>query len=211
MENQKENIDQNSKQDQKEVWNNIAQEWSEFKDNPAEGIVDFLKTQKGNILDLGSGSGRHLMNIKDGKMFLVDFSENMIKHAKEKAKRLKIDAEFAVSPSSKLPFKDNFFDGAISIALLHCVETEKEREKTIKELLRVLKPGAKAKISVWNKNSKRFKNSKKEIFAKWRDKGARYYYLYDAEEIYRQFEKAGFSIISKVLPERNIIFIVEKP
>ena len=206
-----ENPNQSSEQSQEQVWNNLAEEWSEFKDNPAERIIDFLKTQKGNILDLGSGSGRHLLKINSGKMFLVDFSENMIKHAKEKAVKLKIDAEFAVSPSYKLPYEDNFFDGAISIALLHCVETEEKRYKTVKELLRVLKPGAKAKITVWNKGSKRFKNSKKEIFTKWRDKGARYYYLYDSEEIYGQFEKAGFNIISKVLPKRNIIFIIEKP
>ena len=198
-------------ENQKQVWNNIAEEWSKFKDEPAEGILDFLKTQKGNILDLGSGSGRHLYSIKNGKMFLVDFSKNMINHAKEKASKLKIEAEFAVSPSYKLPYEDNFFDGAISIALLHCIDTDEKRYKTVKELYRVLKPKAQAKITVWNKNSKRFKNSKKEIFTKWRDKGARYYYLYDAEEIYTQFEKVGFNIISKVLPERNIIFIVEKP
>ena len=45
----------------------------------------------------------------------------------------------------------------------------------------------------------------------WRDKGKRYYYLYEPEEIYRLFESIGFKIIKKQTPDRNIIFIVEKP
>jgi len=75
----------------------------------------------------------------------------------------------------------------------------------------VLKPRAKAKIAVWNKNSKWFKNSKKEKYMEWRNKGKRYYYLYDAKEIYGLFEKEGFEIIKKFEPKRNIIFIVQKP
>ncbi|MBI2044661.1 class I SAM-dependent methyltransferase [Candidatus Pacearchaeota archaeon] len=198
-------------ENQKQVWNNIAQEWSEFKDEPAEGIVDFLKGQKGNILDLGSGSGRHLVKIKNGEIWLVDFSENMIKHAREKSEKLKINAKLFVSDACELPFGDNFFDGAICISLLHCIETQEKRGKVVEELFRVLKSKAKTKISVWNKDSKRFKKSKKEIHVGWIDKGKRYYYLYEPEEIYALFEKAGFNIIEKVPPERNIIFIVEKP
>jgi len=61
---------------QKQVWNNIAEEWHEFKKLPAESSIEFLKKQKGNVLDFGSGSGRHLMKIKDGKMHLLDFSDD---------------------------------------------------------------------------------------------------------------------------------------
>jgi ubiquinone/menaquinone biosynthesis C-methylase UbiE len=197
-------------EDQKQVWDNIAPEWYEFKDEPGKGIIDFLKEQKGDILDLGAGTGRHLIKIKDGKMWLADFSEEMIKYAKEKAKKENIKAEFTVTESDKLPFKDNFFDAAICVALLHCVETSKKRNKTIKELFRVLKHGAKAKIAVWNKDSERFKKSSKERYVGWRDKGERYYYLYEAEEIYNDFEKAGFKIIKKFFPDRNITFVVKK-
>ncbi len=195
---------------QKQVWNNIASEWHKFKTSPAEHVEEFLKGKKGNILDLGSGAGRHLKKIPKGKMYLVDFSEKMIKLAKKQAKEKKIDAEFFVSDLTKLPFEDDYFDSAIAIAVLHCIKGEKNREKAVKELFRVLKPKAKADIAVWNKNSKKFRNSKKERFVKWRDKGARYYYLFDAEEIYNLFKKVGFKIISKEEPTRNIVFVVEK-
>jgi len=194
---------------QKQVWNNIASEWYEFKINPSEKVLNFLKGKKGKILDLGSGAGRHLRKIPDGKIYLVDFSRSMIKLAKKRAKEKKIDAEFSVAEIGKLPFENNFFDSAIAIAVFHCIKP-KEQEKAVKELFRVLKPKAKALIAVWNKNSKKFKNAKKERYVKWRDKGERYYYLFDAGEIYDLFKKVGFKVISKYNPERNIIFIVQK-
>ncbi len=196
---------------QRQVWNNIAEEWYEFKTSPARHVEEFLKGKKGKILDLGSGSGRHLMKIPKGKMYLVDFSKKMIELAKKQAKEKKIDAEFFVSDLTKLPFENNYFDFAIAIAVLHCIKGEKNREKAVRELFRVLKPKAQAEIAVWNKDAKKFKNSKKERFVKWRDKGARYYYLFDADEIYKLFERAGFKIISKEEPQRNIVFVAEKP
>jgi len=196
---------------QKQVWNNIAEEWAEFKNEiPSERTLEFLKDKTGNILDLGSGSGRHMVKLPNSKFFLVDFSEKMISLAKKKAKKEKIPAEFFVSDLSKLPFEDNFFDCVICIAALHCLETKKERDQTIKELYRVLKPKAVAEIAVWNKNSFRFTKGPKEKLIKWRDKGSRYYYLYDADEIYKDFENVGFKIIKKLEPERNITFYVTK-
>ena len=196
---------------QEKVWDNIAQEWYEFKTKPAEHTLEFLENKSGKILDLGSGAGRHLVKVKNGKMYLVDFSNEMIKFAKKRAKQEKIDAEFFVSDLIKLPFEDNYFDFAIAIASLHCVKEKENRKKTIQELFRVLKPGALAEIAVWNKDSERFKNSPKEKYVKWRDKGARYYYLYSREEIYDLFKKVGFEIMEKEDPRAMIVFIVKKP
>ncbi len=160
-------------ENQKKVWNSIAPEWEEFKsEKPSENVVEFLKDKTGNVLDLGSGSGRHLQKIKNGKMFLVDFSEEMLKIAEKKAKINKIEAEFVISDLWKLPFGDSFFDSAICVSAIHCIE-KKYHKKSVGELYRVLKPKAKAYIGVWNINSKRFKNSKKEKFISWRDKRKR--------------------------------------
>jgi len=195
---------------QEQVWDSISQEWYEFKVHPAEHVEEFLKDKTGKVLDLGSGAGRHLQNIPRGKMYLVDFSSGMIELAKKRAKAKNIDAEFAVADLTKLPYENNFFDSAIAIASLHCVEGEKNREKAVKELFRVLKTKAQAEICVWNKNSERFAKSKKEKLVKWHDKGARYYYLFDDDEIYKLFEKVGFKIIKKEEPKKNIVFVVEK-
>lgn len=196
---------------QEQVWTNIAEEWNRFKTIPAEHVTEFLKGKKGKILDWGSGSGRHLKKIQKGKMYLVDFSEKMIKLAKKKAKEKKIDAEFFISDLKKIPFQNDFFDSAIAVSVLHCIKGEKNREKAVRELFRVLKSGAEVDVSVWNKNSKKFLKSPKERYVKWRDKGSRHYYLFDAKEIYNLFKKVGFKIVSKEEPQRNIIFTVKKP
>ena len=116
---------------QKQVWNNIAEEWFKFKTEPAEHVFDFLKTRTGKVLDFGSGAGRHLKKIKKGKMYLVDFSKKMIELAKKRAKEKKINAEFCISDIKKLPFEDNSFDSAIAIAVFHCIKGEKNQSATI--------------------------------------------------------------------------------
>jgi len=195
---------------QKQVWNNIAEEWCEFKKLPAESTIKFLKKQKGNVLDFGSGSGRHLMKIKNGKMYLLDFSDKMIELAKQNAKKENIDAEFAVSSMTKTPYENNFFDSAICISALHCL-TNSEQKKAVKELYRILKPKAQVFIGVWNKDSKRLKRHKgKETLIKWGDKGERYYYLFDEKEVQSLFEKQGFKILSSDNSEMMIRFTAEK-
>jgi len=194
---------------QEKIWNAIASDWHEFKTVPARHVKAFLKEREGNVIDHGSGSGRHLKKIKKGKMFLVDFSEQMIELAKKKAKEKKINAEFAVADLTELPYEDGFFDAGISISSIHCLE-KKEHKKVVKELYRVLKPGAQVMIGVWNKESKRFKNAPKEKLIGWRDKGKRYYYLFDEKEIHDLFKGAGFKIKKKLNSEMMINFVVGK-
>lgn len=197
-------------ENQQQLWNSIAPEWNKYKEIPSQLSKEFLKRLKGNVLDLGSGSGRHLIKVKNGKMYFLDFSEEMIKLAEKKAKAQKIKAEFCVSNMNKIPYLDNYFDSAICISAIHCTP-KKEHKKIIKELYRVLKPKAQALIGVWNIKSKRFKNTKsKEKYIGWTDKGKRYYYLFEELEIHKLFKDAGFKILSAHNSELMINFIVEK-
>jgi ubiquinone/menaquinone biosynthesis C-methylase UbiE len=196
---------------QKEIWNAIAPEWNSYKEVPSELSKRFLENAKGKVLDLGSGSGRHLIKISDGKMYLVDFSEEMIRLAEEKSKKLKIPAEFFVAKLTKLPFEKDFFNYAICISAIHCL-SPKEHKKSIQELYRVLKKEGKSLIGVWNFNSKRFKRKSidKERLIGWTNKGNRYYYLFEENEIHNLFKDAGFKIIATHNSEMMINFIVEK-
>lgn len=196
---------------QEKVWNEIAPEWHEFKKMGGEGTNKFLAKCKGNVLDLGSGSGRHLVEIKNGKIWLVDFSEEMLRLAKEKAQKFKILAEFVKSDLIELNFSDNFFDYAICISALHCIEGEENRLKAVKELYRVMKKGGVARIGVWNFQSKRFNQKQgKEKLIKWTNKGERYYYLFDEQEVHDLFKKVGFKIVETDNSEMMINFVVKK-
>lgn len=199
-------------EDQEKVWDRIASEWHEFKKIPSVGSAEFIKNTKGNLLDLGSGSGRHLQKI-NGTYYLQDFSSEMLRLADEKATTQNIPHKIIHSSMQIIPKEDNFFDYAICISALHCIPREDTRKKTIKELYRVLKKDAKAYIGVWNENSKRFKKRKnkgKEQLIGWRGIGQRFYYLYNEKEIHNQFKQAGFKILSTHNSEMMINFVVKK-
>ena len=195
---------------QEEVWDKIAEEWDEFKKIPAQTTKDFLKNASGKILDLGSGSGRNLHKIKKGKMYLVDFSSEMLKFAEKRAKKLEIKIETKQGDLVKIPYENNFFDYIICISALHCLKPA-EHKKAVEEIYRVLKKGGKALVGVWNFKSKRFNQKQgKEKMIKWTDKGERYYYLFDEDEVHGLFEKIGFKIIEEKNSKMMINFVVEK-
>ncbi|MBI4116907.1 class I SAM-dependent methyltransferase [Candidatus Pacearchaeota archaeon] len=182
---------------QQEVWNSIAVPWKSFRVNPIPEVSEFLKNKNGKILDLGCGSGRNFTKV-NGKIYGVDFSEEMLKHAKKFVEKNKFDVELAKAEAFDLPFKNNFFDAAICAAVLHCIPDAEKRETALRELFRVLKPNAEAWFSVWDKNQKKFKDAEKEIFIPWKYKGKeynRYYYLYDKREYLDLLKKTGFEII----------------
>jgi len=182
---------------QQDIWNKIAETWSKFRKKAPEDSVEFLKEKKGKILDLGCGSGRNIIANSNIIYYGVDFSENMLKYAEQEAKNKKINAVFfkADIGVEKLPFEKDFFDSAVFISALHCIETAEKRENALKELYRVLKKDAEAMITVWDRASNKYfaKTNAKEGFLKWREgKYDRYYYFYDKEELEEILKRAGF-------------------
>ena len=199
---------------QKKIWNAIAEEWNKFRKKPMPEVEKFLKNKKGKILDLGCGSGRNLIKSKNQGFYCVDFSGEMIKFAERNAREKGINAEFFVSHSDKLPFKNDFFDAAIYIAALHCIPSEKKREKSLKKLFVVLKKNSEALITVWSKNHIKLVNHPRNSTVSWKKNSKelqRYYYLYDKEELKDLLENIGFEIISINDDGKNIISIVKKP
>ena len=199
--------------EQEKVWDSIAPVWNEYKNKPSLEVKKFLRGKEGKILDWGCGSGRNFQSFsKDSLVYAIDFSREMLKFAKKRAENLGLKIEGFYSSSNKIPIVDDFFDGGICIAVLHCVPTEKARQKIIEELYRVLKPGAEALIMVWSKNSPRLKNKPKETFIPWTSAGIenRYTYVYDKEEIEQKVKEAGFEVVSSE-EDRNISLIVRKP
>jgi len=198
---------------QQKIWNSIAEDWSRFRVKTVEEVKDFLKNKKGKILDLGCGTGRNFTKVK-GTIYGVDFSEEMIKYAKINAKEKHIKVEVLISSLGKLSFADNYFDSAIYIASLHCVVSKEERENSLKELFRVLKPEGEALITVWSKNHGKLINLPKDATIEWKTKTRklnRYYYIYDKEELRKLLKNTGFKIVSINEDKKNIIVVVRKP
>ena len=106
-------------------------------------IAKIFKEQKvKRVLDLGSGSGRHLVYLaKHGfASYGFDISEEGIEITKEWLKAEGLAADLKVgSFYDKLPYPDNFFDAVISTSAIHHAKITSIR-KAIYEIERVLRP-----------------------------------------------------------------------
>ena len=196
---------------QEQTWDEISGKWDEYREKPMPEVAKFLKNKKGKILDLGCGSGRHFVKNK-GIIYGIDFSEEMVKFAKKKAKKSGIKVIVKKESADDLHFEDNFFSSAIFIATLHCIETAEKREKALRELFRVLEPGSEALITVWSRNHEALKNKNKEDKIPWKVNDKIYYrynYIYYKPELEELLKKVGFKIL-KSWEDDNIVVMVKK-
>jgi ubiquinone/menaquinone biosynthesis C-methylase UbiE len=104
-----------------------------------ERAVSFVR---GKTLEVGVGVGKTLRYYpKDVELCAVDAVPEAIDIAREKARRLNLNACFEVADVEKLPFSDDSFDTVLS-SFVFC--TVPNPEKGMREILRVLKPGGRA-------------------------------------------------------------------
>jgi len=147
-------------------WDKIFKQYGKFFTKPQEDIPRiaklFKKKDVKRVLDLGCGSGRHVIYLtKHGfDVYGIDIAPRGIKIAKEWLKKEKLRANLKVgNVYKKLPHKKNFFDAIISTQALHHNKIEKIR-KLIREIERILKPNGLIFITVrmalrakgWRKN-----------------------------------------------------------
>lgn len=198
---------------QEKVWDKISGKWSQFRTKISPSVEGFLVNVKGKVLDIGCGSGRNFIKLPRIKLFGIDFSEKMLGLARKRAKELKIKVDLKKAESKNIPFEDNYFDAVLCYALLHCIDSKKDRKKTLEEVYRVLKNGGTALISSWGNNSPRLKNKKKECYVPWtikgEDKVKRYTYIFSLKELEKLAKGVGFKIINS-WEERNVNLIVQK-
>ncbi len=180
--------------------------------------------QKGQLLNLGCGHGADFLPFKSSfELYGLDFSSGMLKFARKYAEKFDFPVTLVQADVSRLPFSDESFDWAISIATYHHLKGREARERVFTELRRVLKPGGEAFITVWNGWQSQFWFKGKETTVPWRTKEEtllRYYYLFSYPEIERLAQQEGFQVV-RSFPEssypyplkyfsRNICLLLKK-
>ncbi|MFH1714217.1 MAG: methyltransferase domain-containing protein [Candidatus Nealsonbacteria bacterium] len=216
----------------KENYNLISKDFSRSRAR-AWPETEFLKeyvSGKERVLDLGCGNGRFYDVLQEKKIdyFGLDFSEELIKMARDRHPQL----EFQVADALNLPFSDDFFDKVFSIAVLHHIPSNAFRLRFLKEVKRVLKKEGMVILTVWDLgNIARlgifvsgvflglFKKSKFDLgdsFIPWGKNIKRYIHAFSERELKILVKEAGFKIKRTERMERpngktgNILIVIQK-
>jgi alkylated DNA repair protein alkB family protein 8 len=171
----------------------IASEFSTTRAYVWKCIKDFTSLMKDDtkLLEVGCGNGKNMEYLLDsgkGDVCGIDTCANFIEICK--AKQLNV----CLANSTRLPFSDGSFDAMMCIAMFHHLLTDEDRNQTMSEILRVLKPGSLGLITCWAtdqpENSK-FSFSEGVNLVPWigrknTKKTMRYYYVYN-EQMFREY------------------------
>ncbi len=186
----------------KDVFNHIAPGWYNFRHRSIftrelNRLAE--RWQNGSLLNLGCAHGSDFLPFKDSfELHGVDFSDEMLKLARRYSLKYGFNAELSLADVRQLPYPDNYFNWAISVATYHHIKGKQERLKALNELKRVLKPGGEVFITVWNRCQPGFWFKPKDLYVPWRKKDKtlyRYYHLFSYAELEYLVRKAGFSIL----------------
>ena len=107
------------------------------------------------VLDLGCGQGFNAQELArhGAQLTAIDLTRKGIELATQRFKLRGLRGDFVLADSQHLPFKDGAFGFIHSSGVLHHIPNI---ESAVDELHRVLRPGGKASIMVYNKSSWRY-------------------------------------------------------
>ena len=209
------------------IFDQIASSWYNFRHwsiFPSELEALAQRWQKGKLLNIGCGHGPDFLPFRQGfDLYGVDFSTEMLKFARKYSTKFGFAVELMLADVRHLPYPEETFDWAISVATYHHIMGREEQQAALNELRRVLKPGGEAFITVWNRWQPRFWFKPRKVAVPWRKRGKtlyRYYYLFSYPELEKLVSRVGFQVL-KSLPEsshrfplkffsRNICLLVGK-
>ena len=108
-----------------------------------EKFINWMNPQpNSSLIDVGSGTGDiaklfFTKSLRSGKITCIEPNKEMLKQGKMKLKDFE-NIRWLNAPAENLPFGDNIFD---FYSISYGIRNVKSIDKTLKEALRVLKPG----------------------------------------------------------------------
>src|SRR5205809_816957 len=145
-----------SKASVRATYGRIAASYAAARERPWDEVLDFITDLPAGsqVLDVGCGHGRHArpLALTGQSVVGIDLSRKLLSIGK-KATSSSQDfrsIEWVGADATALPFPDATFDAALSIAVLHHLLSRADRLLAVTEMRRVLRPGAKAFLSVWS-------------------------------------------------------------
>ena len=131
-------------------------EWKELL------IASIVKHRPQKILDVGCGTATLTIMLQkefpEASVTGIDGDSKILAIADKKIQEAKLNINLKEALSFKLPFADNQFDVVVSSLMLHHLSDD-DKQKTLHEIIRVLKPSGHFVIADWGKPN--------SIFIRW--------------------------------------------
>ena len=186
-----------------DVYNKISGHFDKTRSHSWPKIEEFSKifSEGSLIADVGCGNGRNCKLRDDCIFHGYDNCDGFVNIC------LKQGINCKKSNILDINCSDNKYDYTMCIAVIHHLSNEERRINSIKELIRITKPGGEILIYVWAKEQRKFKDhDTKDVFVPWNLQKRysnqeetikiynRYYYLFEKGEL----EKLVYKADSKV-------------
>lgn len=129
-----------------QLWEDLRPCAAEYVSACRRKVLDHLPASGERILDAGSGPIQYpeYLEYSGGfaKRVCVDLSQRALDKAR---KKLGDRGDYVRASLLELPFPDDYFDAAVSLHTIYHIESDRQ-ETAVRELVRVLKPGARAVV-----------------------------------------------------------------
>lgn len=124
---------------------------------PFDKIIQYSSLKNSKILEIGCGMGTHAellcKNVQDIDYTGIDITKRAVELTKKRFELKNINGKVIQADAESMPFENETFDYVWSWGVIH---HSKNTESIITEIWRVLKPGGKCNIMIYNKNSLRY-------------------------------------------------------
>jgi demethylmenaquinone methyltransferase / 2-methoxy-6-polyprenyl-1,4-benzoquinol methylase len=161
-----------------EVFHSVADKYDVMNDLMSFGIhriwkkvtIEYSSVRKGQkVLDLAGGTGDLTAKFSqlvgdDGLVVLADINESMLKVGRDKLrdKGLFKNIEYVQANAEELPFVDNYFD---CITISFGLRNVTDKEKALRSMWRILKPGGRLLILEFSKPQYQILNKAYDLYS----------------------------------------------
>lgn len=138
---------------------------SSLKTNEEVAFLKQIFNKNQQIIEFGCGTGRTLIPLLQSGFQIsgFDFSKNMIKRAKEKLKREKINTTLYIKDLTNFSFRSKFDGAILSQRTLNFISTAEKQRKALENIAKVLKKGSILVINLMPSNPDGFSQVQKTL------------------------------------------------
>ena len=121
-----------------------------------ENFIDYGALEGKKVLEIGCGGGLVASDIarSGAKLTAIDLTQTAINTTTERFSQMKLKGDIRQADAENMPFNDASFEFVVSWGVIH---HSGNMQKIVDEIYRVLKPGGRAFIMVYSKNSLRYR------------------------------------------------------